>query len=49
MQRITEEMVESWIGSDNMSVVDFIEILTEIVNGEYTVENFRKDVLEFHE
>ena len=49
MKHITEEMIEAWIGSDNMSVNDFIELLTEIINGEYTLANFRADVLEFHE
>ena len=49
MKHITEEMVEAWVGTDNMSVVDFIELLTEIVNGEYTLENFRADVLEYYE
>lgn len=48
-EHITEEMIERWIGSDNMSVNDFIELLTEIINGEYTLANFRADVLEFHE
>jgi hypothetical protein len=48
MKHITEEMIEAWIGSDNMSVNDFIELLTEIINGEYTLDNFRADVLEFH-
>ena len=49
MKHITEEMIEAWIGSDNMSVNDFIGLLTEIINGEYTLANFRADVLEFHE
>jgi hypothetical protein len=49
MRNITDEEIESWIGSDNMSVNDFIELLTEIINGEYTVQNFRADVLEFTE
>lgn len=46
---ITEEMIEAWIGTDNMSVNDFIELLTELINGEYTLANFRADVIEYHE
>ena len=42
-------MIEYWIGSDNMSTNDFIELLTEIANGEYTLANFRADVLDFVE
>ena len=49
MSRITEVMVEGWLGSDNMSVDDFLELLTEIINEEYTVANFRADVLDFME
>jgi hypothetical protein len=48
MKRITEDMIEAWIGSDNMSVNDFVELLTEIINNEYTLANFRADVLEYH-
>jgi hypothetical protein len=47
--RITEDMIEAWIGTDNMSVNDFIELLTEIINGDYTLDNFRADVTEYHE
>jgi len=46
---VTKEMIEAWIGSDNMGVEDFLELLTDIINEEYTVESFKKDVLEFHE
>jgi hypothetical protein len=43
-------MIESWIGfPSNMAVEDFLELLTDIINEEYTVESFKKDVLEFHE
>ena len=49
MKTITEEMIEQWIGSDNMSQSDFKELLTEIINGEYTLANFRADVIEYHE
>jgi hypothetical protein len=49
MKRITEDMIEAWIGTDNMSVNDFIELLTEIINEDYTLDNFRADVTEYHE
>ena len=47
--KITKEMIETWIGSDNMGTDEFLEILTDIINGDYPVEMFRKDVLEFME
>ena len=46
---ITKEMMESWIGSDNMGVDEFLDLLVDIVNGDYPVEVFRKDVLDFQE
>jgi hypothetical protein len=49
MKRITEEMIEAWIGTDNMSVNDFIELLTELINGDYTLDSFRADVTEYHD
>lgn len=46
-KRITESQVESWIGGDNLSVDHLIGLLTELANGEYTIPEFRMDVLEF--
>jgi len=48
-ERITEEQVEWWIGSDHLSSSELIELLTQLINGEYTIPNFRADVLEFSE
>lgn len=46
---ITPEMVEAWQGSDNLRVDDFIDLLADIANGDYPVELFREDVLDFHD
>lgn len=45
---ITKEMVEQWQGSDNLGVDDLLDLLTDIVNGEYPVDIFKADVLEYH-
>jgi hypothetical protein len=42
-------MVEGWLGSDNMSVDDFLDLLTEIINEDYPLDILRTDVLEFME
>jgi len=42
-------MVEHWIGSDNMSADDFLDLLTEIINEDYPLDTFKTDVLEFME
>lgn len=46
---ISKTMLEGWIGSDNMSADDFLDLLTEIINGDYPLDTFRTDVLEFME
>ena len=35
--------IEQWLGTDNQ-LIEAIDILTEIYNGDYTVEVFRSDV-----
>ena len=45
---ITEIDVELWLGSD-VKKSELIEIITEIANGEYTVESLRKDVGYYNE
>jgi len=45
--KFTKEMIESWIGSDNMSTDEFLELLTDIINDDYLVESFKIDVLDY--
>jgi hypothetical protein len=47
MKRITEDMIKAWIGSDNMSVDAFVGLLTEFINDEYTLDDFKNDVLTY--
>jgi len=46
MKRINNRMVDLWIGSDHTSKEELITLLTEIINGEYLVEEFKADVLD---
>jgi len=46
MKKITNRMVEHWIGSDHTNKEELITLLTEIINGEYLPEEFRTDVLD---
>jgi hypothetical protein len=46
-KRITKKQVEAWQGSDNLSPDAFLDLLTELANGEYTIQNFRADVLSY--
>jgi len=45
--KFTKEMIESWIGSDNMSTDEFLKLLTDIINDDYPVESFKIDVLDY--
>jgi hypothetical protein len=46
MERFTFEQVERWVGSDAYRS-DLITILQELLNGDYEVEQMRKDVIEY--
>jgi hypothetical protein len=46
---ISKARLESWLGSDNMSTDDFLDLITDIINEDYPLDIFRADVLEFEE
>jgi hypothetical protein len=46
---ISKTRLESWLGSDNMSTDDFLDLITDIINEDYPLDIFRADVLEFAE
>ena len=43
--KITMQMVEYWVGSDTMRS-GIIEILYELANGEYEVEQMKQDIID---
>jgi hypothetical protein len=44
---ITKAMVEDWVGSDNLDPDSFLDLLVDLINEKYTIENFKKDVTEY--
>jgi hypothetical protein len=44
---ITKAMVEDWVGSDNLDPDSFLDLLADLINEKYTIENFKKDVTEY--
>ena len=46
---ISKIMVEGWLGSDNMSTDDFLDLITDIINEDYPLDILRSDVLELME
>jgi hypothetical protein len=47
--KITKDMIEDWVGSDNLDPDSFLDLLTDLINGRYTIENFKTDVTEYAE
>ena len=45
--KVTKDMLEDWIGSDNMDSDSFLNLLLELINGKYAIEVFKQDVLEY--
>jgi hypothetical protein len=47
MRNFTKTDVENWMGSDNLDPDSFLDLLTDILNKEYTVDAFVADVTDF--
>ena len=45
MDKVTEEQVEFWLGSD-MTKTEMIEYFMDIANGEYKPKTFKQDIIE---
>jgi hypothetical protein len=45
-EKITAEQVDLWVGSC-MKRADIMELIAELANGDYPVEVFRGDVLDY--
>ena len=46
---INEQMIRHWVGSDHDSKEAYLGLLAELLNGKYTVEEMRTDVLDLWE
>ena len=46
---ITKQMMENWIGSDNMDADSFLDLLVDIANGKYSPADLKEDVLDYAE
>ena len=44
---ITKKQIEQWMGSDNLGVDDFLDLLADIINGTYSIEVLKEDVLDY--
>ena len=44
---ITKKILEDWIGSDNMDADSFLDLLLELLNGDYSIESMKEEVIEY--
>jgi len=42
----TEQQIIEWLGDPDWSFSGIVETFVDLANGDYTVENMRKDILE---
>ena len=45
--KIKSGMVASWVGSDHLNVPELLQILTELINKDYSIDDFRKEVSDY--
>jgi hypothetical protein len=45
-KNVTPKMIAHWIGSDHQNTAEYLQLLTEIINGEYSPEEFKQDVID---
>jgi hypothetical protein len=46
MKTITPSMIMHWVGSDHDNKAELLILLTELVNGSYSIEEFKEDILD---
>jgi hypothetical protein len=44
---ITEDQLYAWMGSDTLKVHDLTELLLEVINWQYPVEQIRQDISDY--
>ena len=46
---ITKKILEDWIGSDNMDADSFLDLLIDLLSGEYAIEDMREEIIKFQD
>ena len=47
--KYTEEQIIEWLGDPDWSFSGIVETFVDLANGDYTIENMKKDILETHD
>lgn len=45
MKKVSQRMIAHWVGSDHDNKDAYLGLLVELLNGEYTIEQMREDVM----
>ena len=48
VDRVTKQMIEEWLGTSNQ-LGEAIEVIQELANGQYTIDNLNKDIIQYYE
>ena len=46
---ITKKILENWIGSDNMDADSFLDLLVDLISGEYVIEDMKEEIIKFQD
>ena len=46
---ITKKILENWIGSDNMDADSFLDLLVDLISGEYAIEDMKEEIIKFQD
>jgi hypothetical protein len=44
---VTTSQLEDWIGSDHMNTDELLNLLHDLINNNYSIDEFKKDVLSY--
>lgn len=47
MKPITTEDLRQWIGSDSLTIDHTLQLLCELLNGQYSIDAMRSDVADY--
>ena len=50
--KVTKKMVEEWLstdGTNNQKLKEAIDVIQELANGQYTIDNLNKDIIQYYE
>ena len=50
--KVTKQMIDEWLSTDgttNQKLKEAIDVIQELANGQYTIDNLNKDIIQYYE